>query len=152
MPAKLLIFCSGLEHELLPSAASDARRSGYSNQENPGPTRLYVHIFSIAFRRQCGPLIILRAEPDPEPRRVEVDPAAHAHTLLEDALRHRLSGSRAAKDQQDHNAFRIATTSRYGETGHPTFKIFLPTRGTDSSGGNNGRDDSDEAATVIQKK
>ena len=111
-----------------------------------------MHIFSIAFQRQCGPLIILRAEPDSEPRRVEVDPAAHAHTLLEDALRHHLSGSHAAKDQQDRNAFRIATTSRYGETGHPTFKIFLPTRGTDSSGGNNGRDDSDEAATVIQKK
>ena len=64
-----------------------------------------MHVFLIAFRRQCGPLSVFRAEPNPELTGVEVNPAAHAHTLLADALRLGLSGSRAAKDQQDRNAF-----------------------------------------------
>ena len=101
-----------------------------------------MHVFSIAFQRQCGPLTVLRAEPNPEPRAVEVDPAA-------DALRLRLSGSRAAKDQQDRNAFRLATTSRFGETGHPTIRFFMS---GEENGGDDGGDNSDEAGTVTQKK
>ena len=110
-----------------------------------------MHILSIVFQRQCGPLTVLRTEPNPEPTGVEVDPAIHVHTLLADSLRLRLSGSRAVKDQQDRNAFRLATTSRFGETGYPSILSFTP-RGTGLSGGDDGGDDSREAVAVLQKK
>ena len=111
-----------------------------------------MHIFSIAFQRQCGPLTVLRAEPNPEPTVIEVDPAIHVHKLLADSLRPRLSGSRAVKDQQDRNAFRLITTSRFGETGYPSIQSFI-TRGTGLNGKeDDGGDGSDEAVAVTQKK
>ena len=111
----------------------------------------------------------------PEPTSIEVEPAAHAHTLLADTLRPhtlladtlrphtlladtlrlRLSGNHAAKDQQDRNAFQLATTSCFSATGHPTIKFFIP-RGTgligEENGGDDGGDNSDEEVTVLQKK
>ena len=77
-----------------------------------------------------------------------MEPAEH-HALFADALL-RLSGNHAAKDQQDREAFRLATTSRFGEMGRRRVKV--PTRGTGLSGDGNDSDDSDEAVTVIQKK
>ena len=86
---------------------------------------------------------------------IDIEPTEH-HALFADALL-RLSGNHTAKDQQDREAFRLATTSRLGEMGHHrAFQRLVPTRGTDLSGeGNgedNGSDDSDEKVTVVQKK
>ena len=113
-----------------------------------------MHSFSIVSKDDTD---LDRSRPLRSQPQIDIE-STERRALYADALL-RLSG-----DQQDREAFRLATTSRFGEMGH-TFQLLVPTRGTDLSGEGDGEDDgegngedngegndADEEVTVIQKK